>query len=300
MRTTADDPRTAPLDWEDVRHFVALARGGTLSAAARALRVHHATIARRVAGLEAALGRALFDRAAGRYGLTAAGQAVLERAVEMERAAATLAERAAGAGSSGLVRLTSTRALLDGFLLPRLAPLVARHPELELELLGESRPLSLARHEVDLALRMGAPRRGELVGRRVATMAYAFYAAPVVVAAMETGTPPRRIGFDEASGWFPEAAWLAERWPEDRPAYRASSFLSQQLAARAGLGLALLPRFMGDPDPALVRVLQEPLPAARPIWLLRRASSGRDPHVRAVADFVIGLFERDRALLAGR
>jgi DNA-binding transcriptional LysR family regulator len=298
MRTMADDFRTPGVDWEDVRHFVALARGGTLTAAARALRVHHATIARRVAGLESALGRALFDRTAGRYALTPAGQASLERAVEMERAAATLAERATGVPSSRLVRLTSTRALLDGFLLPRLAPLVSRYPELELELLGDVRPLSLARYEADLALRMGAPRRGEIVGRRVGMIAYAFYASPGVAAASERGAPPRRIGFDEASRWLPEAAWLSETWPDDRPAYRANNFLSQQLAARAGLGLALLPRFMGDPDPALARVPQEALPAPRPVWLLRRASSARQPHVRAVADFLVALFERERALFA--
>jgi DNA-binding transcriptional LysR family regulator len=287
------------MDWEDVRHFLALARAGTLSGAARALRVHHATVGRRVAALEAALGRPLFDRAGGAFALTGTGQAALERAAEMDREAAALAERAAGVPSRGLVRVTATPSLLEAFLLPRLGPLVSRHPELELELLGETRRLSLARHEADLALRMGAPRRGELVGRRVATLAYGFYAAPAVAAAIRAGAPPRRIGFDEARGWIAEAAWLAEVWPDDRPAYRASSFPSQQLAARAGLGLALLPRFMGDPDPGLERVAQDPLPPPRPVWLLRRQGSGQDPHVRAVWDFVVALFAKDRALFAG-
>lgn len=296
MRTSDDRSRTPAPDWEDLRHFLALARAGTLSGAARALRVHHATVARRVAALEATLGHALLERTAGAHALTAHGREALERAAEMERAAAALSAAAAGAPARGLVRLTATPALLEGFLLPRLAPLVERNPALELELLGTSRPLSLARHEADLALRMGTPRRGELVGRRVATIAYAFYATPAVAGATAQGAAMRRIGFDEAARGIPEAAWLAETWPDDRPAYRASTFPAQALAARAGLGVALLPRFMGDPDPALVRVPLAPLPPPRPVWLLRRSGSSGDPHVREVADFLVALFRRERAL----
>lgn len=298
MRTVTARFRTSSLDWEDVRHFVALARAGTLSAAARALEVHHATVARRVARLESTLGCALFLRREGAFRLTGAGHATLEGAAGMEHAAAGLVEGATGAPAKRVVRLTSTRSLLDGFLLSRLAPLVAEHPQLELDLIGDLRALSLTRHEADLALRLGAPRSGELVGRRVATVTYAFYAAPSVLAALAGGAPARRIGFDEASQWVPEAVWLADTWPEDRPVYRAGSFLSQQLAARAGLGVALLPRFMGDPDPALERLPDQPLPAPRPVWLLRRRASSDEPHVRAVFDFVVGLFDRERALFA--
>jgi DNA-binding transcriptional LysR family regulator len=299
MRTSADRSRTPAPDWEDLRHFLALARAGTLSGAARALRVHHATVARRVAALEATLGQPLLERRAGAHALTAAGRDALERAAEMERAAAALSSAVTGAAERRLVRLTATPALLEGFLLPRLAPLVERHPGLELELLGTARPLSLARHEADLALRMGTPRRGELLGRRVATVAYRFYATPAVADAMARGTAARRIGFDEGAAGIPEAAWLAETWPDDRPAYRASTFPAQALAARAGLGVVLLPRFMGDPDPALVEVPIAPLPPPRPVWLLRRASARSDPHVREVADFLDALFRRERGLFGG-
>lgn len=299
--TAAVKIRTGPVDWEDVRHFAALARHGSLSAAARALGVNHATVSRRVAALEERLGRRLFDRRGGGFSLTAAGAAALERAGEMERAAGGLgALDALDAATAGVVRLTSTPALLEGFLVARLGALQARHPRLELELIGDARSLSLSRHQADLALRLGAPRSAELVGRRVATVAYAFYAAPRVAGAFEGGAPVSRIGFDDGSAGIPEAAWLAESRPDEpRPMFRTNGFVPQQLAARAGLGIALLPRFLGDADPGLRAVPGEP-PPPRPLWLLRRASSARDPRVRAVAEFLVQLFAEHRGLFAGR
>ena len=102
-----DRKRTGQLDWEDVRYFVALSRSGTLSGAARALRVNHATISRRVGALEATLGRALFDRRADGYGLTPNGEAVLEIALSMERSALALRDSLEEKAFQGTVRLTT-------------------------------------------------------------------------------------------------------------------------------------------------------------------------------------------------
>src|SRR5215475_6200930 len=118
----ADKKRTAGLDWEDIRYFVALARHGSLSATARALRVNHATVSRRVASLEAALRRPLFDRRADGYALTAAGKAVLDEAGMMEEGALSVLRRVdASSELNGPVRLTVARAMADGFLIERLA-----------------------------------------------------------------------------------------------------------------------------------------------------------------------------------
>jgi len=107
-----DKKRTAALDWEDLRYFVALARYGTLSATARGLRVNHATVARRVTGLETRLGRTLFDRRADGYALTVEGKAVLDEARPMEEAALSVLNRLdAGTDLSGMVRLTVGRVL---------------------------------------------------------------------------------------------------------------------------------------------------------------------------------------------
>src|SRR5215470_10445582 len=117
----ADKKRTDRLDWQDVRYFVALARHGTLSATARALRVNHATVARRIASFETVVGRPLFERRADGYPLTAEGKAVLDEASTMEDAAISVLRRLdAGTQLSGLVRLTAGRALAENFLIDRL------------------------------------------------------------------------------------------------------------------------------------------------------------------------------------
>src|SRR5436309_8694297 len=110
----AEKKRTAALDWEDIRYFVALARYGTLSATARGLRVNHATVARRVASLETRLGRPLFNRGADGYALTAQGKAVLEEARRMDDAALSVLSRLDAATElSGMVRLTAGRVLAE-------------------------------------------------------------------------------------------------------------------------------------------------------------------------------------------
>src|SRR5712671_7427007 len=176
--TMADKKRTA-LDWEDVRYFVALARYGTLSATARGLRVNHATVARRVTSLETLLGRPLFDRRANGYALTAEGKAVLDEARSMDEAALSVLRRLdAGTELSGLVRLSVGRVLAERFLIDRLRRFHERYPAIDLEVIGRSRVVSLARREADVALRYGSPKNSELVARRVARIGFGLYASP--------------------------------------------------------------------------------------------------------------------------
>src|SRR5437899_2535068 len=173
-----DKKRTDPLDWEDVRYFVALARHGTLSATARALRVNHATVARHTSSLETLIGRALFDRRAKGYVLTSEGNAVLKEANAMDEAALSVLRRLdAGTELSGLVRLTAGRVLAERFLIDRLSAFHERYPAIDLEVIGGSRVMSLAKREADVALRFGSPKDSELIARRVATITFGLYAS---------------------------------------------------------------------------------------------------------------------------
>src|SRR5262244_467226 len=175
----SDKKRTGRLDWEDVRYFVALARHRTLSATARALRVNHATVARRIASLEMLLGRPLFDRRADGYVLTTEGKAVLDEANAMDEAALSVLRRLdAGTELSGLVRLAAGRVLAERFLIDRLRAFHERYPAIDLEVIGGSRVVSLAKREVDVVLRYGSPQDSELVSRRVARIAFGYFASP--------------------------------------------------------------------------------------------------------------------------
>jgi DNA-binding transcriptional LysR family regulator len=296
----SDKKRTGALDWEDLRYFVALARCGTLSATARDLRVNHATVARRVASLEALLGRPLFDRRADGYAVTPEGKAVLDEARAMDQAAlAVLRQLDAGAELSGLVRLSAGRVMAERFLIDRLAGFHERYPAIDLEVIGGSRVVSLARREADIAVRYGSPKDSELVARRVARIAFGLYAAPGYRARIEAGGTPAFIGFDEDSDFVAEAAWLTRRFADRRFSFRSSSQTTQAAAARAGYGVALLPRYVAATDPGLVQVFpQEELPE-RDVWLVIRRDLRKVPRMRAVADYVTEVFRRDRRVLEG-
>jgi DNA-binding transcriptional LysR family regulator len=291
--------RTA-LDWEDIRYFVALARYGTLSATARKLRVNHATVARRVTSLETLLGHPLFDRRADGYALTAEGKAVLDEARSMDEAALSVLRRLdAGTELSGLVRLSVGRVLAERFLINRLGAFHKRYPEIDLEVIGGSRVVSLARREADVALRYGSPEDSELVARRVAKITSGLYASPAYRDRLKAGHRPAFIGFDEENDFIAEATWLARRFGDSRFSFRTTSQSTQAVAARAGYGVALLPRYLVANDQDLVPVLpREHLPE-RDVWLLIRRDLSKVPRVRAVADYLIDVFRRERRLLAG-
>jgi DNA-binding transcriptional LysR family regulator len=290
--------RTAGLDWEDVRYFVALARRGTLSATARELRVNHATVARRVASLEDALGRPLFDRRADGYALTAAGKAVLDEARAMDEAALSVLRRLdAGTELNGLVRLTIGRVLAERFLIDRLRAFHARYPAIDLEIIGGSRVVSLARREADLALRYGSPKDSDLIARRVATIGFGLYASPGYRDKIDDGAAPTFIGFDDESDFVAEAAWLGQQFGERRFALRTSSQTTQAAAARAGFGIALLPRYVAAADPDLVPIsLANRLPE-REVWLIIRRDLRNVPRVRALTDYLVAVFRREQRLL---
>ena len=293
--------RTDRLDWEDVRYFVALARHGTLSATARALRINHATVARRITSLERLIGRALFDRRAKGYVLTVEGKAVLNDANAMDEAALAVLRRLdAGTELNGLVRLAAGRVLAERFLIDRLRRFHERYPAIDLEVIGGSRVVSLAKREADIALRYGSPKDSELVARRLAKITFGLYASSAYRDRLNAGQEPAFIGFDQDSDFVAEAGWLARHFGHSRFSFRTSSQTTQAAAARAGYGVALLPRYVvAIHEPDLVEVsLGERLPE-RDVWLLIRRDLTKNPRVRAVADYLTEVFHRERRLLAG-
>ena len=295
----ADRFRTGPIDWEDVRFFAALARHGSLSAAARALMVNHATVARRLAALEDSLGTKLFKRRPGGYELTGAGRSALEAADAMESAATTLSRLESEKTLVGLVRITATPSLAEAFLIPRLVVLQQQHPMLGLEVTAERRSVSLQRYQSDIALRLLRPGHGELMARRVANLVYRLYAAPAWRDRLRRGEAPSFVGFDEAGAQFPEALWLARRFGKARLALRCNDYIGQIAAARAGYGIAVLPHFLAASDPALVEVRLSETPPTRELWLLTRHDVRKAHRIRVVADFLFDLIRRERPLFEG-
>lgn len=282
-----------------MRVFLALGRHGSLSAAARALSVNHATISRRIQSLEDRLGDKLVDRRPDGYVLTPAGRLALSAASDMEAAALTLAREGDDDDAvRGLVRVNAPPALSQGFLIDRLARLTAAHPALDIDVATDLRAVSLDRHKADLAVRLTRPSDGDVIATPLGTMGFGFYGTSAVCEAVERGEAPVFVGFDEENTDMPDAAWLARSFPKARVAFRTNNHLSQAIAAWTGAGLALLPHYIGRQVPGLRACALAPVREPREIWLLMRGQDRQDRPIRAVADHLRRVFEEDQALFA--
>jgi DNA-binding transcriptional LysR family regulator len=297
LRSMADQKRTE-LDWEDVRIFLALARHGSLSAAARTLSVNHATISRRLQSLEASLGQRLVERRPEGYLLTSAGTHALAAANDMEQAAQILSRGMTDGAPAGLVRINAPPALSSGFLASRLATLASRFPRLDIELAPNHRVVSLERHEADIAVRFGRLKSSDLVARLLVTVGYGFYGTDEACRAAEAGIDPVLIGFDEPNAYLPEALWIARHFSRARIAFRANDQFAQSIAARSSAGLVLLPHYLGRSDPLLRMCELGPVPPRKDVFMLTRRRDRKDASIRAVADEVAGIFEQARALFS--
>ena len=273
-------------DWEDLRHFIALAETGTLSGAARALKVDHATVGRRVSALERVLGGPLVDRLPKRWVLTESGHRVqdLARGMQMQAHALERAVRAQVQPLSGTVTLSTPPIFASQFLAPRLAILRRLYPDLHLTLLGAKAVASLSQQEADIAVRISRPREASSVTRKIGTMEFWLYAAPGYDAKPEAEW--EFIAYDHSMDDAVEQAWLRE-FAGDRPiVFRANDLVSQIAAARAGVGIAALPCFVALPDPALAALTVDLKRATRDIYLVVHTDLRRMPAVRAVLEFV--------------
>lgn len=295
------------MDWDDYRLVLAVAEGGSLVAAARRLAVVQSTAFRRLNALENRLGVRLFERLSGGYRPSAAGRRVIAAAERM-REAADEAERAVtglDASLSGAVRITAADSVAHALLAAPVARFLAANPALSVEVTIENRVLALTRREADVALRAQRVTEPELVGRRLSGIAWTVYAARAYTARHGAPHAPAEfarhalIGWDEASAASPALGWLERAAGGKAPVYRANSIVNQLHAAEAGIGLALLPCFLGDPSPALVRVMPPPGELTRELWIATHRDLRRTGRVRAFMDFVGAALQRERALLEG-
>lgn len=274
-------------DWNDIPVLLALERHGTLAAAARALAVNPTTVSRRLQAAERALQVRLFLRDSGGYRPTPAGAVLLQRAAALQGdvQGMLLAAREEAQSVAGSVRLTSVEFLIAHWLVPQLPALLERHPQLDLQLLGDNRDLSFTRHEADLALRLARPQQdAALVMRKVGELGYAVYGAERFAATRPDDW--RRLpwlGYDDALGQLPEARWLRQLEPAGGVRLRVTAVTSLQRACQAGLGLALLPCLVGEAA-GLHRLSGVEL--RRELWLLCHRDLRQTLRFRAVADWL--------------
>jgi DNA-binding transcriptional LysR family regulator len=295
----------ANMDWDNLKFFLALAETGSLSRASEKLRVDHSTVARRIEMLEHDLGVRLVERLSRSYRLTVEGERVHDRAKAIEGGIAEIARFANGVDRSPdrIVRVNGPPALISQFLAPRLLPLQGQQPGLRIELVGDARQISLSRGEADVALRMMRPREQGVVARRLAVVGYGLYGSRDYLARCGDGAQNfigyDFIGYDDSLDHLLPQRWLKEMAGGRGLALRANDLSTLMMAARAGLGLAVLPCIMVRGAPDLVSVPTRLPPLTRELWLLFHRDIGRSPAVRTVIDRITAITTAAKAAFLG-
>lgn len=293
------------MEWSDVRYFLALAREGSVRAAGATLGVSHSTVARRVEALETQLGVRLFDRHRDGYLLTEVGKQMVVGGERVEREMAALERGVAGkdARLEGSVRVTCTDTFIGRMLVRALAVLCERHPGLEVELDADSRYLDLSKREADVAVRataVGVTPPEHLIGRKLVPIVLANYVAHAHAERLDPelgGRDARWLGSDRQK--VVETIVASSSYPS-LPVWGSFASLAVILeAAYAGLGLAMLPTYVGDPDPALRRLTRADVRHMGDFWLLSHPDLRDNARLQAARECVAEALQSRVALFSG-
>jgi DNA-binding transcriptional LysR family regulator len=276
------------MNWDDMRVFLALARSGTLARAASIVEQDATTVARRIQRLEAALATTLFEHGATGQSLTESGHRLLAHAEAMEAGARAVAQQAeSGAGLGGTIRISVSEGFGMGFMAPRLPRFAEAHPGIALDLIASTGFLNPSRREADIAIMLARPKGGPLIAAKLTDYRLGVYASADYLAAtgplesVEALTRRRLVGYVPDLIFAPELRYLAEVDERLEPAIRSSSISAQALLIAGGAGCGILPCFMGDRHPGLVRLLGREVAIERSFWLVVHRDMRRVARIEA-------------------
>jgi DNA-binding transcriptional LysR family regulator len=288
--------------WDDLRFLIAIAREGSLNAAARRLGVNHSTVFRRLQSAEAQLGVRLFDRHHDGYAPTPAGEEVLRQAQSIENAVDAIERVAVGhdVRPSGTVRLTTAPNLAADYVAGYLPAFRSAYPDILIDISVGDRDYDLARREADVALRATANPPEYLVGRKVCSLSWWVYAGEAYLKNVEA---PRSMEALDAHAWIgaeasflriPALGWLQARFGDTPVVVRASDLNTMASLAQAGLGLALLPNDQVRPGLRRLFPLEPAFPSG--LWLLTHPDLRHATRVRVFTEFLADMLRSDPRL----
>ncbi len=292
------------MDWNDLRFYLAIARSGTLSAAAKRLNVTQSTVGRRLAALESTMGVRLLQRVADGYQETLAGESIRPFVERIEADALALERQVAGQDTrlEGIVRITSLQMVACHLLGPCFAVLHHNHPGITLEVTPNLPATALSAHDVDISVRLTPFEQHELVVRRLGAMGFGLYAAMSYLE--RYGEPDVRDGCaGHRLTTFPDdnlpihAVWLAEHATEAKVVMKTDNYELQHWEVLCGGAVGLLPRFRGDAEPTLHRLdVGHSIPSSE-ISLAVHRENRNTPRVRVVLDCIFESVRRRSAAL---
>lgn len=294
---------TDQFDWNLVRSFLAITRTGSMTAAAKRLKIDYSTLSRRITALETSLGAQLFDRRTSGSSLTEAGERLLVMAEQMDQLATSATQSIGNTKleAAGAVRVGTPDGFGTKFLAARLGELSQRHPDLTIELVAMPREFSLSRREADIAISLAQPSEGRLHSRKLTDYELGLYASQQYV----KDNPPitttadvpshRFISYIDDLIYAPELEYAHFVSPDLQPAIKSSNLVAQLHSTIAGAGLCVLPCFIAQAEPALVRVLPS-FRLIRTFWLLLHSDLRNTARVRVTADFIAEQVSKAQAL----
>ncbi len=291
------------IDWDDVRFFLAVARGDSVRAAAERLKVNHSTVLRRIAQLETRLGAQMFEKLPSGYRLTAAGEDILGFAEQMDASSNQLETRVLGRDQrvSGPLRVTLAPILATHLLMPDFADFTRLHTDIEMEILSNSEAVNLTNREADVAIRVVYDRNTlplNLHGVTGPELFGSVYLSRDLLAAWRSNTPERIRWIVDSRFGVADWARTGEVQAAAVP-FKTTDAAAQIAAVQLGLGMATLPCFVGDADPMLARVPGTTMHMHGTLWLLTKDETRKTTRVRLFTEFMARRFATHASLLAG-
>lgn len=290
-------------DWDDVRFFLELHRSGRLLAAAKRLNTTHSTVARHIERIERTLGAALFVQQAQGYELTPAGNALLRHAEAMENSALMAQEEITQSIMPlGKIRLGTAEGIGVCFLTPRMPQLFERYPGLQVELVAVPRFVNILNREAEISIHLERPEADMLITRKLSDYRLGLYASPGYLASApalehrDQLSQHQWIGYVDDLLFSQQLLLLNSFCRSPNVVFRSTSVLAQQLAAHAGLGIAVLPQYMAAQDARLCRVLPTEC-IQRTYWISTRKELHKSVRLRVVWDFLTDLCTREASVL---
>lgn len=292
------------MNWEDMRYFLAVARKGSVSGAAKVLGVNHSTVSRRITAFEKQLGVRLFERLPGAFVTTAAGEDILTAAEHMEDEVAGAERRILGQDTrlGGVIRVTAPDSVINKLLMPDFAAFLSAYPDIELQIVASDNPMNLNKREADVAIRVTDHPPENLIGRRLLKLAHAVYGSTEYLACHPevTAKDPDVLTWLTQDDGANKPKWLADNFSQARARSRMDSPLVLVEAAKAGIGMAQLACFIGDTEPNLRRVPGAVAETGWDLWILTHSDLRATVRVRTFINFMVAAINRHRDLLEGR
>lgn len=287
------------LNWNDLRYFLEVVRSGNVNEAGCRLGVNQSTVSRRIANLENALGKALFDRAAKGWVMTPVGEMIVKLAEEMEIQANNIHRKIESDSEevSGLIKVTASDVCVKRFVFPVIREFKRDHPDVDFELITAEEVLNLAGREADIAIQAIIEPPPNVVGKRICRLAYYVYGHREFLKNFSPETPP-------CITWIGDGvtlpAWIKKNFPKLKRAYRTNSSVAMFEMCREGLGLALLPCSLADEADDLVRVPVEHVDSGHDVWVLSHVDLRTTARVRIFRDRMVEFLANEIDLLEGR